>query len=113
MKIHRLGICPTLVTRRKNIFPYFFTELLTYHLSYSIYKHDAIDIVDPIAVYICRHVSYELRSEEPVGLRFDSTLRLEIVALFYARDKTKNVFLYSVIFPKWYSLIFQAVRPMR
>ena len=26
---------------------YFFTELRTYHLCYSIYKHDAIDIADP------------------------------------------------------------------
>ena len=30
--------CPTLVTRRKDIFLYFFTELKTYHLSYSISK---------------------------------------------------------------------------
>ena len=26
---------------------YFFTELKTYNLSYSIYKHDAMDIADP------------------------------------------------------------------
>ena len=26
---------------------YFFTELKTHHLSYSIYKHDAMDIADP------------------------------------------------------------------
>ena len=32
--------------KTKSIFPYFFTELKTYHLSYSIYKHDAIDIAD-------------------------------------------------------------------
>ena len=31
-------VCPTLVTRRKDIFLYFFTELKTYHLSYSIWK---------------------------------------------------------------------------
>ena len=31
-------VCPTLVTRRKDIFLYFFTELKTYHLSYSISK---------------------------------------------------------------------------
>ena len=30
----------------ENIFLYFFTELKTYHLSYPIYKHDAIDIAD-------------------------------------------------------------------
>ena len=33
--------------KTKNIFLYFFTELKTYHLFYSIYKHDAIDIADP------------------------------------------------------------------
>ena len=32
--------------KTKSIFLYFFTELKTYHLSYSIYKHDAIDIAD-------------------------------------------------------------------
>ena len=32
---------------RSVIFLYFFTELRTYHLFYSIYKHDAIDIADP------------------------------------------------------------------
>ena len=26
---------------------YYFTKLKTYHLSYPIYKHDAIDIADP------------------------------------------------------------------
>ena len=30
--------CPTLVTRRKDIFLYFFTELKTYYFSYSISK---------------------------------------------------------------------------
>ena len=30
-------LCPTFVTRRKNIFLYFPTELKTYHLPYSIY----------------------------------------------------------------------------
>ena len=35
--------------KTKNIFLYLFTELKTYHLSYSIYKHDAInvDLADP------------------------------------------------------------------
>ena len=27
-------LCPTLVIKRNNLFPYFFTELKTYHLSY-------------------------------------------------------------------------------
>ena len=31
-------VCPTLVTRRKDIFLSFFTELKTYHLSHSISK---------------------------------------------------------------------------
>ena len=33
--------------KTKQIFFYFFTKLKTYHLSYSIYKHDAIDKADP------------------------------------------------------------------
>ena len=33
--------------KNKNIFHYFFTELKAYYLSYSIYKHDAINIADP------------------------------------------------------------------
>ena len=32
--------------KTKSIFLYFFTELKTYRLSDSIYKHDAIDITD-------------------------------------------------------------------
>ena len=35
------------MTRWKNVSLYFFTELKTYHLSYSIYKHDAIHIANP------------------------------------------------------------------
>ena len=42
--------CPTLVTRCKNIFLYFFTELNTYHLSYYIHKYGAIDIADPSSI---------------------------------------------------------------
>ena len=38
-------LCSTLVTGRKTSL-YFFTGLKTYHLSYSIYKHYAIDIAD-------------------------------------------------------------------
>ena len=30
--------------KKKNIFPYLFTKLETYHLSYFIYKHDATNI---------------------------------------------------------------------
>ena len=29
------------------MFVYFFTELKSYHLSYSIYKHNTIDTTDP------------------------------------------------------------------
>ena len=40
------GILPTTLRKdvfRENIFLYLITELKTFHLSYSIYKHDAID----------------------------------------------------------------------
>ena len=33
-----------------SVFLYFFTELKTYHLTYSIYKYDVIDIADPLCV---------------------------------------------------------------
>ena len=36
-----------MLIRKKNTFPYFFTELKTSHLSYSIYKHDTVNIADP------------------------------------------------------------------
>ena len=36
--------------KTKNIFLYFFTELKTYHISYSIYKHAAIYIADPNSI---------------------------------------------------------------
>ena len=45
----RVFLYPMLVTRRKkNIFLYFFTELKTYHLSYSFYKNDNDDYNDMI-----------------------------------------------------------------
>ena len=40
----------TLVTGRKKILFYFFTELKTHRLSRSIYKHYAIDIADPNSI---------------------------------------------------------------
>ena len=33
--------------KKKNIFLYFFTELKTYQISYSIYKHYAIEVANP------------------------------------------------------------------
>ena len=47
--------CPTLVTRCKNIFLYFFTKLNTYHFSYFIYKHGSIDIADPSSIQDACH----------------------------------------------------------
>ena len=40
------------------VFLYFFTELKTYHLTYSIYKHDVIDIADPLCVIWTNHYFY-------------------------------------------------------
>ena len=39
--------------RRKIIFSISFAEHKTSHLSYSIYKHDAIDLADPSNMQIC------------------------------------------------------------
>ena len=50
--------CPTLVTRCKNIFFYFFTKLNTYHLSYYIHKYGAIDIADPSSIQDACHMNF-------------------------------------------------------
>ena len=101
-----LFLCPTL----ENNFLYFFTELKTSHLSYSIYKHDANDIAYPSSNHRMR-VIYELRngpcspstlcgsaeenrSAKSDGLKSDSSWGLRIVSLSHAREKTKNIFLY-------------------
>ena len=44
------------MTRRKNIFLYFFTELNIYHLSYSVNKREAFDIADPSSKQGACHV---------------------------------------------------------
>ena len=49
-------LCPTLVTKRRTYFSFFFTELRTYYLSYSIYKHDATDIADPSSMQDVCHI---------------------------------------------------------
>ena len=101
-----LFLCPTL----ENNFLYFFTELKTSHLSYSIYKHDANDIAYPSSNHRMR-VIYELRngpcspstlcgsaeehrSAKSDGLKSDSSWGLRIVSLSHAREKTKDIFLY-------------------
>ena len=42
---------------RENIFLYLFTELKTFHLSYSIYKHDAID-AGPSSMQDACHINF-------------------------------------------------------
>ena len=44
----------------EKIFLYFFTDFKTYHFSYSIYKHDAIDIADPNRMQDEWHVNFAL-----------------------------------------------------
>ena len=44
--------------KKKNIFLYFFTELKTYHLSYSNYKHDAIDVANPSSMQDACHMNF-------------------------------------------------------
>ena len=48
--------------KNKNIFHYFFTELKASHLSYSIYKHDAINIADPSRMQNACHMNFVMRS---------------------------------------------------
>ena len=86
---------------KEKIFLYFFTDFKTYHLSYSIYKHDAIDIADQNAERVASELRIRPlcssvvahRGAESVGLRFDSSWGLRIFSLSHARDKTKNIFL--------------------
>ena len=42
----RIFLGPMLMTRGNKIFHYFFTKLKICHLSYSVYKHDAINNTD-------------------------------------------------------------------
>ena len=44
--------------KKKNIFLYFFTELKTYHISYSNYKHDTIDVTNPSSMQDACHVKF-------------------------------------------------------
>ena len=44
--------------KTKNIFLYFFTAFKTYHLSYSVYKRDAIDIADPSSMQDACHMNF-------------------------------------------------------
>ena len=60
----------------KNIFLYFFTELKTYHLYYSIYKDDAIDIADPSSIQYTVYVGIA---------KNQGWERLNFVSLFAAR----------------------------
>ena len=47
---------PMLIIDEKHL--YFFTKLKTYHLSYSIYKHDAMDIADPSSLQDTCHMNF-------------------------------------------------------
>ena len=96
--------------KTENNFLFFFTELKTSHLFYSIYKHDANDIAYPSSNHRMR-VIYELRngpcspstlcgsaeehrSAKSDGLKSDSSWGLRFVSLSHAREKTKDIFLY-------------------
>ena len=52
----RIFLYPMLIVDEKHL--YFFTELKTHHLSYSIYKHDAMDIADPSSLQDMCHMNF-------------------------------------------------------
>ena len=52
----RIFLYPMLIIDEKHL--YFFTKLQTYHLSYSIYKHDAMDIADPSSLHNTCHMNF-------------------------------------------------------
>ena len=78
-------------------------------LSYSIYKHDAIDMAGPSSMQDTSHMNFVIdlthrrvslssevdhRSAESDDVRFDSSWGLRTLSLSHARDKTKNIFLW-------------------
>ena len=73
---------------KKDIFPYFFNELKTYHLSYFYAGRVSYELRNRSRSLwsLCDSV-VEHRSAESESLRFDSSLS-------HARDNTKNIFLY-------------------
>ena len=73
--------------KKKNTILYFFAVLKTYHISYSDYKHDAIDVANPSSMQDACHMNFvidfanrslcglvvEYRSAEFEGLTFASS----------------------------------------
>ena len=104
--------------KAKNIFLYFFTKLKTDHLSYSIYKHNTIDIADPRSMQgephkrphspqsLCVSVVEHDRVQIPESLRFNSSWEFRIFSLSHAHEKMKNIFLYFFIKLKTYHLTY-------
>ena len=101
--------------KAKNIFLYFFTKLKTDHLSYSIYKHNTIDIADPRSMQgephkrphspqsLCVSVVEHDRVQIPESLRFNSSWEFRIFSLSHAHEK---IFLYFFIKLKTYHLTY-------
>ena len=54
----RIFLYPMLIQVIDEKHLYFFTELKTYHLSYSIYKHDAMDIADSSSLQDTCHMNF-------------------------------------------------------
>ena len=104
--------------KAKNIFLYFFTKLKTDHLSYSIYKHNTIDIADPRSMQgephkrphspqsLCVSVVEHDRVQISESLRFNSSWEFRIFSLSHAHEKMKNIFLYFFIKLKTYLLTY-------
>ena len=89
--------------KEKNTFPYFFTELKTSHLSYSIYKHDTVNIADPRSM---QDISLTIEflwlsgraSEHAIWRSEVWFLIVNLVLLSWHNDKTSlpNIFLITV-----------------
>ena len=104
--------------KAKNIFLYFFTKLKTNHLSYSIYKHNTIEIADPRSMQgklhkrphspqsLCVSVVEHDRVQIPESLRFNSSWEFRIFSLSHVHEKMKNIFLYFFIKLKTYHLTY-------
>ena len=82
-----------------------------YHIFYSIYKYDAIDIADPSSMQDACHMNFVIElAQRRVSVvehrRFNSSWELRIFSLSHASDKTKHISLYFFTELKTYHLSY-------
>ena len=79
--------------RRLNLSLFLCRAQKPYLVSYSIYKHDAIDLADPSSMQNACYMNFIIdlaHCRVSVAQWFDSSWGLRIFSLSHARDMTKN-----------------------